>query len=69
MSGTEDPIKGEAAGTAPARALEEREPPVAQSRLSGGLMNAVVLMLIGASVGVFWREVFQLTIRMIEELR
>lgn len=36
---------------------------------SRGLVNSLILILIGASIGVFWREVFQLTIRAIEAFR
>ncbi len=40
-----------------------------QRGLSPGLFNSLALMLIGVSVGVFWREVFQLTVRAIEAFR
>jgi len=48
--------------------LETR--PVADQRgLSPGLFHSLTLILLGASIGVFWREVFQLTIRAIEAFR
>ena len=37
--------------------------------MSRGLFNSLMLVLIGASIGVFWREVFQLTVRAIEAFR
>ena len=43
--------------------------PTERRQLSPGLMNAVWLILIGVTLGVFWREVFQLTIRAIEAVR
>lgn len=36
--------------------------------LAGGLINSLALILLGASIGVFWREVFHLTIRMIQAI-
>ena len=47
------------------------EPAPAEGRrgMSNGLVNSLTLILIGASIGVFWREIFQLTIRAIEAFR
>ena len=65
MSGIEDRTK-DAAKDGPSPSPDAL---VVQSRLSGGLMSSLGLVLIGASIGVFWREVFQLTIRAIEAFR
>ena len=54
------------AGTKPDEIVEVRPPPVGDRR---GLFHSLTLILIGASIGVFWREVFQLTIRAIEAFR
>lgn len=50
---------------------EEQETPGPEEvrAVSSGFLNALTLILVGASIGVFWREVFQLTIRAIETLR
>ena len=69
MSGTEDRIPDEAVDEAGSPSSRDLARPTEPPRLSGGLMNAVALILIGASIGVFWREVFQLTIRAVEALR
>ena len=47
----------------------ERRRATYQQGLSPGLFQSLALILIGASIGIFWREVFQLTIRAIEAFR
>lgn len=40
----------------------------AEARYSSRFLNSLGLILMGATLGVFWREVFQLTIRAVEML-
>ena len=68
MTGIKD--REDPAGSDPDRGPDLEPCPVSEQRgLSPGLFNSLALMLIGVSVGVFWREVFQLTVRAIEALR
>ncbi|WGM31634.1 hypothetical protein [Brevundimonas sp. NIBR11] len=48
---------------------ERKAPDVTERGLSSGFVRSLTLILIGATIGVFWREVFQLTIRAVEALR
>lgn len=65
MKDRDDPAVSE-----PRVELDPDPGPAADQRgLSPGLFNSLALMLIGFSVGVFWREIFQLTIRAIEAFR
>ena len=62
--------RADSAGPKPSETAEGEPPSVVERReLSPGLINSLALVLIGASIGVFWREVFQLTIRAIEAFR
>jgi hypothetical protein len=36
--------------------------------VSGGLARSLMLILMGVSIGVFWREVFQLTVKLFNQL-
>ena len=65
MEDREDPE-----GSEPSQGAKLETTPISARRgLSPGLFYSLALMLFGASIGVFWREVFQLTIRMIEAFR
>ena len=68
MTGIKD--REDPTGSEPDEGPDPDSSPVSEQRgLSPGLFNSLALMLIGVSVGVFWREVFQLTIRAIEAFR
>lgn len=50
---------------------EDRVAPPAHvgAAMSFGLFHSLTLMLLGFGAGIFWRELFQLTIRVIEDFR
>lgn len=68
MSGNNDP-EDRAKKPGPGETDSEDYPAVPDApALSGRLFNSLTLILLGASIGVFWREVFHLTIRAIQAL-